>query len=265
MHPLVLLIASIPLLGLANASFLGKAMRMKSITKMAVPLLAALSSDNHNRDVYSRPYMTSSFRKPFPSTPFRQSGPCADDDWPQKSNHERNKEDYEHRYSQKRLIRAMAMPKVVCRPETFFVQLMGLKISEDQEEAVSQGVIWLFPKNTKCIKPLLVAMKGRTFLSERLRDIAVQVAFGSAAVHGDEKLMNEFYRDPAITSEKYAEAMKWEKESTLEWLLEHADHNDLIALKEDEYAQRRPKLTEAIDNAMSKVDRTKTRINLETA
>ena len=92
------------------------------------------------------------------------------------------------------------------------------------------------------VVPLVNALGKRTFKSERLKDVAIQVAFYEGAKRGNQDIVELYCEHPAITSEKYADGLyaSWNNgkpNQVFPFLLEQADQGDLDMAKE-KYAIR---------------------------
>lgn len=162
-------------------------------------------------------------------------------------------------FSQDDLIVAASNSQLMCSPEKYVDLLKRIEAKEAQTSVVVKGIEGLFDKeNTDCILPLLAAMEGEAFRNEDLIEIAVQKTFREGVLYCSEVGTKDCYNHPAITAEVYAsgliESGRCGVDSPVfEWLLEHADEDDLA-----EVVVRRgyPKLGThfrvAIEEAMSK-------------
>ena len=79
-------------------------------------------------------------------------------------------------FPQQALVNLVSSYGGVYNPETFPVLLNKIVKPEDQEKAVEKGIERLVVSYTLA-SPLLNALKGKTFRSERLEYIAIQKAF----------------------------------------------------------------------------------------
>ena len=128
---------------------------------------------------------------------------------------------------------------------------------EDQEKVVEKGIERLVYMPTET-SPLLNALKGKIFRSERLEHFAIQKAFMRGAKSGSVYLFpTDICNHAAITPELYADALiltvGWVKHSssTRRFLLENADRYDLQAVKEKTgYADLEPESRDAIEEAL---------------
>ena len=91
--------------------------------------------------------------------------------------------------------------------ETFLVLLNKIVKPEDQEKAVEKGIEQLVHWST-ATSPLLNALKGKTFRSERLEYLAIQKAFMEGVKRGRVNLLpKDICEHAAITPELYADAL----------------------------------------------------------
>ena len=79
-------------------------------------------------------------------------------------------------FPQQALVDSAASYGVASNPEKFLVLLNKIVKPEDQEKVVEKGIEQLV-YNYKVTSPLLNALKGKTFRSERLEHLAIQKAF----------------------------------------------------------------------------------------
>ena len=120
-------------------------------------------------------------------------------------------------------------------PETFLVLLNKIVKPEDQEKAVDNAIEELVRTSNET-SPLLDALKGKTFRSERLEYIAIQKAFIEGVKHGRVSFLPEnICNHAAITPELYADALivsvgLW-NDNMCPFLLKKADRYDLEAVK----------------------------------
>ena len=141
-------------------------------------------------------------------------------------------------------------------PETFLVLLNKIVKPEDQEKAVEKAIEELVHWSTET-SPLLNALKGKTFRSERLEYLAIQKAFMEGVKSGRVDLLPEdICKHAAITPELYADALivtaEWGKYNGMrQFLLKQADRYDLEAVKEKAgYADLNPEFRDAIEEAL---------------
>jgi len=141
-------------------------------------------------------------------------------------------------FPQKALLNLAEIYEGGSRTETFVVVLSKIVRPEDQEELVEQGIKRLatWPSGTS---PLLNALKGKTFRSERLEDLTIQKAFMEGVkVSKVERLPKNICNHALITPELYADALIvtakwWEKYRRMrDFLLKQADQYDLQVVKE---------------------------------
>ena len=132
-------------------------------------------------------------------------------------------------------------PELAGSPEKFFRILDKIKDPENQEGAVRWGVSNLFEAGRHdLVVPFVNALGKRTFKSDRLKEEAIQMAFGEGAERGNQDIVGLYCEHPAVTSEKYAYGLResWndgEPNQVFPFLLEQADQGDLGKAKE-EYA-----------------------------
>ena len=122
-------------------------------------------------------------------------------------------------------------------PVTFPVLLNKIVKPEDQEKAVGKAIEELVERSIKA-SPLLDALKGKTFRSERLEHFAIQKAFMQTVKNANlNRLPEDICEHAAITPELYADALTvaavWVAyHPTRKFLLKRADRYDLQAVKE---------------------------------
>ena len=58
-----------------------------------------------------------------------------------------------------------------------------------------------------CIDPLLVALEGKKFLSDRLKEVVIQEAFKEGAKHHNSTWVERFFDHPAVTPDVYANGL----------------------------------------------------------
>ena len=158
-------------------------------------------------------------------------------------------------FSQQVLVDLASSYYVGCYPETFLVLLNKIVKPEDQEKVVENAINQLVYGYAET-SPLLNALKGKTFRSERLEHLAIQKAFTEGVKRGVDLLPEDIYKHAAITPELYAEALltetaRWGKYHRMRrFLLEKADCYDLEAVKEKTgYADLEPEFRDAIEKA----------------
>ena len=96
-------------------------------------------------------------------------------------------------------------PELPGSPKKFFRALDKIEKPEVQESAVRGGVSNLFEaEKHDLVVPLVKALGKRTFKSDRLRDVAIQMAFYEGAKRGNQDIVELYCEHPAVTSEKYA-------------------------------------------------------------
>ena len=127
---------------------------------------------------------------------------------------------------------------------------------EDQEKAVEKAIERLVYDATET-SPLLNALKGKTFRSERLEHLAIQKAFMEGVKSGRVDLLpKDICKHAAITPELYADALivtaGWGKYNDMrQFLLKQADRYDLEAVKEKAgYADLNAEFRDAIEKAL---------------
>ena len=141
-------------------------------------------------------------------------------------------------------------------PETFLVVFNKIVKAEDQEKVVEKGIGQLV-SSSKETSPLLNALKGKTFRSERLEYLAIQKAFMEGVKRGRVNLLpTDICEHAAITPELYADALI----ETADWwigncmrlfLLQNADRYDLQAVKEKAgYADLESEFRDVIEEAL---------------
>jgi len=148
-----------------------------------------------------------------------------------------------------------------CRPELavsfekFFRVLDKIKEPEKQEDAVRLGVTNLFITGRHdLIAPLVNALGTKTFKSNRLKEVAIQKAFGEGAKCGNQDMVELYYEHPAIASCEYAIGLyascDYDKPNQVfQFLLKQADQGDLDKAKERYADKMYEKFRQAIDEA----------------
>jgi len=159
-------------------------------------------------------------------------------------------------FPQQALVDFAASSMVGYSPEKFLVLLNEIVKPEDQEKFVEKGVEGLILWGAETY-PLLNALKGKAFRSERLEYLAIQKAFMEGVKRGIVYLFpNDICNHAAITPELYADglivAAGWGKYNDVRHLLlRQADRYDLQVVKENEgYADLNPEFRSAIEEAL---------------
>ena len=159
-------------------------------------------------------------------------------------------------FPQQVLIDVASDYNVASKTEKFLVFLNKIVKPEDQEKAVEKSIERLVGM-PDVISPLLNALKGQTFRSERLEYFAIQKVFMAGAKRGSVyHLPEDICEHAAITPELYADALivtvKWWLYSGMRiFLLKRADRYDLEAVKEEEcYADLEPEFRDEIEKAL---------------
>ena len=122
-------------------------------------------------------------------------------------------------------------------PETFLVLLNKIVTPGDQEKVVEKGIERLVRWSDET-SPLLNALKGKTFRSERLEYLAIQKVFMEGAKKGSVNFLpKSICNHAAITPELYADALtvtaRWGSDNDVrQSLLASADQYDLQVGKE---------------------------------
>jgi hypothetical protein len=99
-------------------------------------------------------------------------------------------------------------PEIANLPDKLFNVLDRMKTVEDQGMAVRDCVDALFNvKKHALVIPLMDALGRRTFRSDGLKELAIQVAFWEGAERGIKDVVEGFYDYSAITAEKYAHGL----------------------------------------------------------
>ena len=159
-------------------------------------------------------------------------------------------------FPQQALVDLASSYRVGVHPETFLVLLNKIVKPEDQEKVVENGIERLVHSYNET-SPLLNALKGKTFRSERLEYLAIQKAFMEGVkMDRVDLLPTDICNHAAITPELYADALivtaEWEKYDDMRlFLLKNADRYDLQAVKEKPgYADLNPEFRDAIEKAL---------------
>ena len=110
-------------------------------------------------------------------------------------------------FPQQALVVVASSYEVAYYPETFLVLLNKIVKPEDQEKVVEKCIEKLVHRGS-ATSPLLNALKGKTFRSERLEHLAIQKAFmeGVKSVRINH-LPEDICDHAAITPELYADAL----------------------------------------------------------
>ena len=122
-------------------------------------------------------------------------------------------------------------------PDKLLVLLNKIVKPEDQEKALGKGIERLVRRSEET-SPLLNALKGKTFRSERLEYIAIQKEFTEGVKRGrinhwPEDICNHAAISPELYADVLTVAAKWLKhDPMLPFLLKQADRYDLEAVKE---------------------------------
>ena len=143
--------------------------------------------------------------------------------------------------------------------EDFLVVFNKIVKPEDQENAIENAIGRLAHNPTETSR-LLNALKGKTFRSERLEQLAIQKAFmGAVETTYITDLSTDIFKHTAITPELYAKALivtdteSWGYDGIRQFLLKNADRYDLQAVKEEAgYAGLRSEFRNAIEEALGK-------------
>ena len=89
--------------------------------------------------------------------------------------------------------------------EEFFKVIDRIGKSENQEEAVKNGVMNLFEiKEHDSSIPLINALESRMFNGRSLKKVAIRVAFEKGTINGITDIVKELHDRPAITHMRYA-------------------------------------------------------------
>ena len=160
-------------------------------------------------------------------------------------------------FPQKALVDSAASYEGASRADKFLVLLNKIVKPEDQEKAVEKGIVELVRWSTAA--PLLDALKGKSFQSERLEHLAIQKAFTEGFRRDSVEFLPEGVRNhAAITPELYADALivtavdEWWRNNDMRlFLLKNADRYDLEMAKEKPgYAALKPEFRSAIEEAL---------------
>ena len=128
-------------------------------------------------------------------------------------------------------------PELAGSPEKFFRVLGRIKKPKNQEMAVDWGVENLLEAGRYDLVVLLVnALGRRTFKSDRLKDVAIRMAFLEGTKRGNQDLVGLCCELPMITSERYADGLYWswiygKPNQVFPLLLRQADQGDLDMAK----------------------------------
>ena len=160
-------------------------------------------------------------------------------------------------FPQRTLIDVASSYKVVYFPETFLVLLNKIVKPEDQEK-VMEKVIEQLAHSSTGISPLLNALKGKTFRSERLEYLAIQTAFMEGVKSGIvDRLPEDICGHATITPELYADGLIVtagdDYDDMRQLLLDQADRYDLETVKKKPgYADLDAEFRSAIEVALGK-------------
>ena len=156
-------------------------------------------------------------------------------------------------FPQQALVDLASSPVVAYYPDESLVLLNKIVKPEDQEKFVEKA-IELLARTSFDTSPLLNALKGKTFRSERLEHLAIQKTFMEIVEHGTVGLLpDDICKHAAITPKLYADALIvsagwWKHDSMRQFLLQNADRYDLQAVKEKEaYADLKPEFHDDIE------------------
>ena len=163
-------------------------------------------------------------------------------------------------FPQQVLVDFASSHQAVCRAEAFLTLLNKISKPEDQESVVEKGIEQVANDLTKTSR-LLNALKGKTFRSEHLEDLAIQKALGEGVKSERLDLLPKYiFNHAAITPKLYADALIvlagwWEYDTMRQFLLQNADRYDLQAVKEKEaYANPKPGFHDDIEKALETVE-----------
>jgi len=158
-------------------------------------------------------------------------------------------------FPQQVLVRSATSYEGASRADKFLVLLDKIGKPEDQEKAVEKGIKKLVFLTTET-SPLLNALKGKTFRSERLERLAIQKVFMEGVKSGNVYLLSDdICNHAAITPKLYADALietaLKKYNSMRQFLLKQADRYDLETVKEKaSYADLEPEFRNAIEEAL---------------
>ena len=159
-------------------------------------------------------------------------------------------------FPQQVLVNSAASYGLAYYPDKFLVLLSKIVKPEDQEKVVEKGIEKLVLSYIDT-SPLLNALKGKTFRSERLEYLATQKAFMQVVKRKKVYFLPEdICEHAAITPELYADALivtaRCGKHSRMRrFLLGNADRYDLQAVKKKaDYAGLNAEFRDAIEEAL---------------
>ena len=165
-------------------------------------------------------------------------------------------------FPQQVLVDLAASYEVASRTDKFLVLLNKIVKPEDQEKAVEKAIEEVVGMPIAASR-LLNALKGKTFRSERLEQLAIQKAFTEGVKRGRiNHLPEDICNHAAITPELYAEALivsaaddGGEYYDMRQFLLKLADRYDLETVKEKPgYASLNSESRGAIEKALETVE-----------
>ena len=159
-------------------------------------------------------------------------------------------------FPQQVLVDVTSSSAVVFRTDKFLVLLNKIVKPEDQGKVVESAIEQLVRWSTAA--PLLDALKGKTFRSDRLEYLAIQKAFMEGVKRARVTFLpTDICNHAAITPELYADALivtavkLWGYDDVRLVLLKNADRCDLQAVKEKAgYADLNPEFRDAIEEAL---------------
>lgn len=168
------------------------------------------------------------------------------------------------------MIFAMSSNTITCSPEDFLRLLGKMRTGENQEAAVKKGIGSLFDgKRTDCIDPLLNALEGKRFLSNRIREIVIRTAFKEGAESRSGAIWAKYLHDsPEITTKVYSKGLihsgrKSTKDPSFRWLLDHADYSDLMkVIYSDGFPDEHHRFRDTITGALSTTKPRGTRLDI---
>jgi hypothetical protein len=150
-------------------------------------------------------------------------------------------------------------PELAESHDNFFNVLDKIKNPRNQELAVEYGVYNLFKAEKHAsVIPLINALENRQFNGMNLKNVAIQSAFSEGAVRGSNYFVERLHEHPVITSEEYVDGLSvsWVHDKSkiaFQFLLTHADQDDLERVKEDDRYKQDQELRKAIDDTFESV------------
>ena len=163
-------------------------------------------------------------------------------------------------FPQQALVDLASYYHVVCHPKQFLVFLNKMVTPEDQEKAVEKAIEQLVHDQWSTVAPLLHALKGKIFRSERLEHLATQKAFMAGVKSGRVALVTtDICEHAAITPELYADALtataaRGKYNEMRLFLIKQAELYDLETVKEKEgYEGLNPEFRNEIEEALREV------------